>query len=514
MIGSLLLTGFLISQFIEQRTYDQIELRANNIADVVSLSELISRELATRNEDNKIQAYAEVIRKETGVDFVVVLDMDRLRQSHPNPSLVGETFQGNDEEAVLQGENYVSIGEGSLGFSLRSFSPIFYDETQVGAVAVGILLDEVEREVRIGHIIIITGLLIGLLAGIIGAYILGRKIKRIMFGLEPDEIAKILGERNSLIQSVKEGIIAINKDGTVSLVNSEAYTLLKKTGFKDNPVGEDIEKVLPRSRLKTVLHSGKRELDEEFSFPEVSILVNRVPIMVKGEIIGAVATFRDKTEVQRLAEELTGVKTYAEALRAKSHEFKNKLQVIMAMLHLESYDELKHYMKKEITDHDQELEFIKKKIYDPVIAAVLTGKLSYARENGVKMILSDETYVPESKTPEIAHKLVSIIGNLVDNAIEANSDEIYVELVYEHFEMEIVVSDNGTGIPDEIHNRVLERGITTKGEHRGFGLPIVNSNIQSMDGTISIRSSEEGTSFYVKIPYVVKEDQHDSYTNR
>lgn len=275
-----------------------------------------------------------------------------------------------------------------------------------------------------------------------------------------------------------------------------------------------IHEYLPSTRLDQVLEKGKPELDEEQMINGVSILVNRVPLIVNGEVVGAISTFRDKTEVNQLAEQLTGVKTYAEALRAQSHEFMNRLHVILGMVQMKCHDELSDYIRALVGHHNQELGNIAQHIKDPVLAGFLMGKISYAREEQVEFNIDVHTVIPEPENPKITHELITILGNLLDNAIEAMADSIEktldVTLHYSEKLLTLEVLDSGPGIPDEIQRNVLEKGYSTKGENRGFGLYLVTKSIENLDGEMTIDSkSLLGTEIHITIPYEVKGGNHD-----
>ena len=177
-------------------------------------------------------------------------------------------------------------------------------------------------------------------SSIVGAILLSRYIKKILHGLEPSGIAQLLGERNTMLQSVHEGIVAVNRDGRINLVNKSAQDIFNKAGLPSDPIGMPITDYMDSTQLPTVLETGKPEHDEEQNINGLKILVNRVPLYVNNEIVGAISTFRDKTEMDQLSQQLVGVQTYAETLRAQSHEFRNRLHVIQGMLQMENYDDL------------------------------------------------------------------------------------------------------------------------------------------------------------------------------
>ncbi|MDG2794278.1 Spo0B domain-containing protein, partial [Vibrio parahaemolyticus] len=270
-------------------------------------------------------------------------------------------------------------------------------------VAVGISADNVKERVKESRHIIYIGVGVGVLVGMIGAILLARHIKKSLFGLEPHRIAKILEERNTMLQSVKEGIIAVDKEANVTLINNEAKRLFKKSGLEEDFIGKDVELYMPNSRIKEVLQTGEVQLNEEQNIYGITIVTNRVPLYVKGEIVGAIATFRDKTEIRKLAEELTGIRLYAEALRAQSHEFMNKMHVVLGLTHMKQYEELQKYISGMVSEHQYEIGGVMKRIKSPVFAGFLLGKLSYAREKNIKLIISEDSYMPEIDDESITH---------------------------------------------------------------------------------------------------------------
>jgi CitB family two-component system sensor histidine kinase MalK len=426
---------------------------------------------------------------------------------------VGKPFVGGDEGPVLQGQEHISTAKGTLGMSLRAFTPVFNSEgKQVGAVAVGILMNTVQETVATSRSRTYLGIGFGLLVGIIGAVFLAKKIKKIMFGLEPAEIAKLLQERNAMLESTREGILAVDSKGTVTLANTEALRLFNQVGIPDI-TGMNIEDHIPQA-MKDVLKTGQPELDFEYSLRGVTLFMNTVPIKVNDKILGAISTFRDKTEIKLLAEELSGVKVYAEALRALTHEFKNKIQVILGMIHMRDYDQLILYVSQISNQYQTEVGLASKNIKDPVLAGFILGKLSYARELGCELVLAEECFLPPAANSEIVHDLVTVIGNLVDNALEAVIDyehkQVVLTLLYEEGELLIEVADHGPGISEKIRKQIFDKGYSTKASNRGFGLFLVKRLLEQRGGQLEIYTKEgQGTVFSVYLPYQALEDTHD-----
>ena len=505
VIVSLLVTDVLISHNVEQATEDNQTEKAKTIARIVANDSIVIDGLTGKVDPSLIQVYTNKLLKNTDVQFIVVMDMNGIRKSHPDPQKIGHHFLGGDEGPVLKGKEHVSLAKGTLGISMRVFVPIFADTgEQLGAVAVGISADNIKERVKESRHIIYIGVGVGILVGIIGAILLARHIKKSLFGLEPHRIAKILEERNTMLQSVKEGIIAVDKEAKVTLINNEAKRILKKDGITEDFIGKDIELYTQNSRMKEVLQTGEVQLNEELNFYGVTIVTNRVPLYVKGEIVGVIATFRDKTEIRKLAEELTGIRLYAEALRAQSHEFMNKMHVVLGLTHMKQYEELQKYVSIMVSEHQYEIGGIMKKIQSPVFAGFLLGKLSYAREKNIKLIIKEDSYLPDIYDERIIHELITIVGNLINNALDAvvDCEKKKVEIGIQYGDtLNITVQDTGKGIQENEIDTLFIKGYSTKGDNRGYGLHLVKESIQRINGDIHVHSLlGTGTTITIEIP--------------
>lgn len=515
VVMALLITNVLISRSIEVEIKDGIGRQAASVAHLMARSSIVIDGLTKEQSTAAMQVYASESANAANVEYIVILNMQGVRKAHPDPTKLGERFVGGDEADALAGREYISVARGTLGDALRAFVPVVTPNgQQVGVVVVGVLMDDIQVLVREVVKVLLIATFIGIVIGIIGAFILSENIKKTLFGLEPEAIAKRLEERNAMLQSVHEGIIAVDKQGIITLVNDEALRMLKLAGLYDNPIHKPVQAYVPNTRLMEVIESGKVELNQEQDFHGVSVLTNRLPMMIDGKIVGAISTFRDKTEVKVLAEQLTGVRDYVDALRAQAHEFMNQLHVILGLVKLGSYNQLATYINRIVSEHEAELSFVAKRIREPVIAGFILSKLSLAREKNIIMHLAEESYVPQPKQEQIVHEMVTIIGNLVENAFDAvkNSDhkEVELHMYCDEETLYIHVSDTGEGILPELSDHLFEKGISSKGNHRGFGLHLVQRSLEELQGEIEFETRPgEGTVFTVRIPYEVKEDQDD-----
>ncbi|MED1739554.1 malate sensor histidine kinase MalK [Bacillus swezeyi] len=512
---SLLITFFMMGAETARDIREQEQTIALQTAEMVAEAPITAQSLES-GEYKELQHYTGRVQKVTKTEFVVVMDMNSIRKTHPDPDKIGKKFAGGDEKEVLKGHQHISTAKGTLGESLRAFVPVYNEKgTQVGAVAVGITLHEIEQIIEQNLRPLYTVIVLSICAGVIGAVIVARKVKTIMFGMEPYEIATLLNERSAMLESTKEGILAVDRTGRIKLANAEAKRLFKKMGIDENPINRDVGELLPNSRLKQVIETQNPVNDRDVRINGLELVFNEVPIhLKKGNIVGAIATFRDKTEVKHLAEQLSGVKMYANALRAQSHEFMNKLHVILGLVQLKNYDELGNYIKDIAIDQQAETSEIINHIKNSVLAGFLLGKQSYIREQGAVLEVHCSTRIPNTANQAVIHDLITVIGNLLNNALDAvsSSDKKNISISFRSHDgqLDIEVTDTGIGISTEDQQKMFDQGFSTKGSNRGFGLYFVEQSLENLNGHIVVTSEKnEGTTFSLRIPYEPKEDDYD-----
>ena len=509
LILVLLVVGFVVIEHVQEEMMEQLKKDAMNIAQTITMSPTIANNIGLEGGMNVIQPIANDIMENTKTDFVVVMGMDGIGYSHPLRERLGMHFVGGDELKVLkEGKSYVSQATGSMGPSIRAFAPIYRNARQVGAVAVGILLEDVNKKINSIINYIYLTFFIGAIIGIIGSVLLANNVKKSIFGLEPEEIAKLLQEKSVIINSIKEGIIAIDAEHKITLINKEAKNILN---YKKDIIDKKIEEIVPTTQLPRLLKTGKPEYNKEQIINDTNILTNRVPIKINDNVVGVVASFNKKTDVQKLAEELTGVRKFANALRSQNHEFMNKLHTISGLIQLKEYDDAINIISH-ITHQKQELtSFLIKKIHSNEIAGLLLGKFDEANELNINLKIDPKTSLSNLASTDFKERLVTIIGNLIDNAIESHDKykrksekkEIYLNIFEDEYLLKIIVRDNGTGIPESIQTRIFNRGFTTKkNKAHGIGLDIVKNNVDLLGGDIEFESIPgKGTEFIITIPY-------------
>ncbi|MFX4314398.1 two-component system sensor histidine kinase DcuS, partial [Enterobacter sp. 63] len=346
IIGSVLLVVFaLYSVQITRATRDDVKDTALGIARTLADSPEVKRGLMQPPQADIIQPIAQSVTQRNDLLFTVVTDMRGIRYSHPNEALLGLHFIGDDLTPALEGKENVSVNRGVLAEALRVFTPIYdAQHEQIGVVVVGISLNKVEEQITRGRQNALWTILFSILMSSIGIWGLVRVLKRILFGLEPYEISALFEQRQAMLQSLREGVVAVDIHGRVTMINHAArQILLLPSGQATDNTGEPPHSPL-LANLREVSKTGLARQDQEISCNGRLLLCNMVPVKSQNQVIGAISTFRDKTEISQLMQRIDGMVNYVDALRSHTHEFMNKLHVILGLLHMKRYDKLEEYI--------------------------------------------------------------------------------------------------------------------------------------------------------------------------
>jgi two-component system CitB family sensor kinase len=502
--------GFFFQHMLATTLKEHIGTRALKLAQTVASIPEIKEAFYEPEPWITIQPMVEKIRVKTDAEFIVIGNKDGIRYSHPVPERIGKNMVGGDNGPVLEGKSIISEAVGTLGLSLRGKTPILDDQDRViGIVSVGFLIEDInEAAIIYRNKIILLGTIV-LIIGMIGAILIAHGVKRAILGLEPEEIGALYQEKRAILESIREGIIAVNTEGLVTMANQTAAKLLDLPDGT-NITGRSIFDILPTSRLLEVIKSGQAEFDQEMLVKDNVVVVSRVPIFDhRHRVIGAVSSFRNKSELYRISEELSQVKRYAEFLRAQTHEYSNKLYMISGLIQLESYQEAIEVITHESDVHQNLIHFIMKEIPDPIIGGLLIGKFNRAKELKVQFEIDHDSSFHDIPETMDRNRLVTIIGNLIDNAMEAVLDsnahdkKVQVFLTDLGEDLIIEVEDTGIGIPEEFGNQIFEVGFSTKDQNnnRGFGLALVKQAADQLNGYITYNNNHfRGTHFTVAIP--------------
>lgn len=501
VIGMTVFLGLIMSN-----THDETGERTMLTAQLVAQMETVQRMGTEGHNDGELQQLTERIRATQGDDYIILLDMAGKRLTHPVPERIGTIFEGGDESASFHEHVYLSEAQADGGRTIRAFVPVMNTEQeQVGVVVVGNQLPE--WQTMLGDIVNPLLIFMGfaLTFGVWGSWQLAKHIKSQTFEMEPDELARTLKERTATFHAIHEGVIAIDQFERITIMNDAARSMLK---IQETAIGENIHTVIPDTRLPEVLRLKAPIMEREFYVQGRAIFSNRIPIKNDGETIGAVAIFQDKTEMTRLARQLTGVQNYVDALRVQNHEYSNKLHTIAGLIQLGKPDSALDYIFQVNEENARQFASLSKQVKNESIAGLLIGKVRRAKEMDIQLHLQEETGLDTFPEGIDEQDLGVMIGNLLTNSMEAFSSGS-IEDRHIHFGMYqtddtfiIEVSDNGAGIDEVSINQVFEKGFSTKeNDGRGLGLHLVRSISERVNGEISVYSEVGiGTEIAISIP--------------
>lgn len=502
----MVVVGFIsiVNRFQTEASLEtQMGHAASDMAAAIAHIPGIEQKLASGEEDGAIQATIELLRSETRYQYIIVMDMEGIQYSYPYTSGLYKPYKNGGETRVLtSGEAYISADTNQLISAIRSFHPITYEGAQVGAVLVGLLTDQIYEENEEYGRNMETALVLGVVIGVICAFYLARNIKKAIYGLEPKEIAILLSERELIFQSIERGIIAVDPMGEILLCNSQAKLLL---GIKPSDEHKSIS-LTSELMQKQVMAAMSCQCNSANS---TIVLENKVTVLMSlclmhdsnNQVLGAVISLEDLTQVRALAEEITDYRSLVDTLRAQNHEFMNKMQTISGLMQLESYEEAIDYIEL-LTKNNQKLHhLLTEAIRDNKIAGLLLTKYADYSEKKIDFTIASDsslTALPSSLSSDVA---CSIIGNLLENSVEAlatsNIKElsIYVEGDENHFNIEIHNSGPAITVDKET---LFKTGFSTKGDHRGYGLSLIEELVLNAGGTI-YWENDEGVKWYVSI---------------
>jgi two-component system CitB family sensor kinase len=487
------------------------QLRANyrdrmiGVAQSVSTNPAIVHAFGDADPSHTIQPITELISKSSGIAYAVVMNTDGIRYSHPDPSLIGKHVS-TDPSEVLSGDTYVGTQTGTLGQSWRVKVPIFNEaHAVIGAVSVGVLESDLRDEYLSNATWLFVTIGIAALFGVVGAAWVTGVIRKRIFGLEPEQIAGLLEEREAFLHGVREGVVAVDDHGRIALVNDAAMRLLALEGRPDL-VGTLARETLDGA-LADLLDDGGAEQSLVLSGERV-LLVRRDVAKIGGREIGSILILRDNTELHTLMRDLDGVQGLADGLRAQAHGFANKLHVISGLLELGRVEQAVSFISHERTGGALARVTGRSGIRELEVAALLLMKQARAEELGINITVEEDSALSVLASGASAETmradLLTIIGNLLDNAAEATGagGRISVAVTGRAGAGDVVVSvaDSGPGIAPTLRDRVFAAGYSSKAAlpgavstGRGIGLTLVKRIATRHGGTVRIGSGLPST---------------------
>lgn len=452
-----------------------------------------------------LQPYAQRVVADAGVDFVTIMAPDGIRWTHPDPQRIGEPFLGHTARA-LRGETFTETYTGTLGPSVRVVAPVRDGPggRVIALVSVGIKVDAISHEVRGQLTVLIAVAAAALAIGGLGTYLANAWLRRHTHGMAATELSRMYDYHQATLHAVREGLILLGADRRVLLCNDAARELLGLTG---EVVGGYVDGLGLPASLTGALLAAEPRVDEVHLTAERVVVVNTSPVL-GGERRGTVVTLRDHTDLQALTGELDSVRGFAEALRSQAHEASNRLHTVVSLIELGRADEAVDFATAELELAQALTDQVVGAVGEPVLAALLLGKAAEANERGVELTVTEDSRIDDGVLPDgfAARDLVTILGNLVDNALDAAVEgtgrpKVAVTARTEGNELLLKVTDTGRGVDPQVLREVFQRGWTTKSEGRGLGLALVEQAARRGGGTVELGQDDRGGAvFTVRMP--------------
>jgi len=500
--------GFaLLSVQLRNLEEQRFEERALNTARVVAAQPGLAAAVLAGNSP-EVQRLALAAQRAARALFVVVTDRRGIRLAHPNPAEIGQPVS-TSPEAALRGREVTNIERGTLGLSARGKVPLRDGGGRiVGEVSVGFDANEINSS---------AWRLLGVTAGFLGVALalglaatlwLTRIQKRRTFGLEPDDVAELVREREAVLFGVSDAVIAVDPDGIVTSANGEAERLLGMPV----PVGARLAELVIPEPVRRALDAapGQRAIG---AFGDRVLVASRRPVDHGGRPLGSVITVFDRTEIEQLTDELDAVRLMSEALRAQRHEFANRLHTVHGLLMTGEPAEAIEYVDALLDAPDVSIADDTGAIASSTIRAFLAGKTAEAAELGVRLAVSDTSWVPQKLLAPV--EVITVLGNLVNNAVEAahgsvvRPAEVVIDLLCDGDDLVVSVANTGAGIATDELATVFAAGVSKYGPDRGLGLAIVRSVTDSLGGSVEVTNpGGDGrmTVFVARLPHTLRSE--------
>ncbi|MGW1163651.1 sensor histidine kinase [Streptomyces sp. NPDC002513] len=505
---AVLVAGYALFSYVSDRGQAQAAAGRQAMAVARSVADAPSVRTAIRTPDptRTLQPYASQVQRHTGVDFVTIMNPEGIRWTHPNPALIGERFLGHTARA-LKGESFTETYTGTLGPSVRAVTPIHDGGRIVGLVSAGITVETVTARLR-EQVTTLLGVAGGALAlGAVGTYVINARLRRSTHGMNATELSHMHDYHQAALHAVREGLLMLDGRFRVALINDGGRELL---GVSGEVVGRSVADLGLPAPLTGALLSCEPRVDEVHLTATRVLVVNTSPVS-GGERRGTVVTLRDVTELQSLTGELDSERGFTQALRSQAHEAANRLHTVVSLIELGRAEEAVDFATAELELAQALTDQVVAAVNEPVLAALLLGKAAQANERGVELVVSEASRIDDGLLPPSlpARDLVTILGNLIDNAVDAaqgsGGARVTVTACAEEAELVLRVSDTGAGVDPAHAEAVFRRGWSTKpaaaSGGRGLGLALVRQTVRRHEGTLTVsEAAGGGAEFEARIP--------------
>ncbi|GAB2726814.1 ATP-binding protein [Streptomyces bullii] len=505
---AVVVAGYALFTYLSDRgqAEDAAGRQATAVARSVADSPSVVEAIRTPDPTAELQPYALRVMRDTDVDFVTIMNPRGIRWTHPDAKEIGQRFRGHTDRA-LRGQTFTETYTGTLGPSVRAVTPIRDGERIVGLVSAGIRVEEISQRVQ-SQLTALIGVAAGALAlGAVGTYVINARLRRHTHGMNAEELSRMHDYHQAALHAVREGLLMLDGQYRVALINDGGRELL---GVSGEVVGRSVAELgLPPSLTGALLASEPR-VDEVHLTADRVLVVNTSPVS-GGERRGTVVTLRDVTELQALMGELDSERGFTQALRSQAHEAANRLHTVVSLIELGRAEEAVDFATAELELAQALTDQVVAAVSEPVLAALLLGKTAQANERGVELVVSEDSRLDDGLLPESlsARDLVTILGNLIDNAVDAAQGGVrprvtVTALTEDDKELVLRVSDTGPGVDPAHAEAVFQRGFSTKPSRpggRGLGLALVRQAATRHGGSLSVADADGGGArFEVRLP--------------
>ena len=502
-----LFLGFAGSFINVQFEIERRDQNLQNVAEAIAKSPLVvEAEYSNMDSYPLLKEYLDSLCDTLkDIDVISVVTKESTRLYHSNEELIGTVYDGTIPDFKEKSRDYYTTTDnGPSGTQRRAYAAIYDEEGNYAGFVIAIMLMKNIKNETIQ--IILTFILITIIAILIELFIsaeLSDKIKKSLLGYEPDVFTSMFRMRDNILESLDEGIVAVDKVGKVQFINKSAVEMLTTDGKEDSFIGKYVSNL--SNTIPALNPLCASETSRSVSSAYDNILIDTIPIKENDSVTGTVGILHDRKEYTKLMEDLTGTRYLVDSMRANNHDFTNKLHVILGLIQMEMYDEATSYIQNITMVQRETISKVMNCINEPAIAALLIGKIARASELNVKFVLREGCYYSSADISLPSEVLVTVIGNLIENAFESMNDMNYdgqKELLFGMYSkpgaLLITADDTGSGISDSNIGRIFENGFSTKGSGRGTGLYQVKNLIEAAGGKINVESQEGiGTSFTV-----------------
>lgn len=542
-----LVTVALVSLAQSESTFTRTEgRRIAAIAEQVASTPIVRAEMSPGGVVNVLPTITQSVVTQYDVTSVTLADADEVARVSSDPT-IDKTRIPLGAPAVGEGASWTGVMDVQGERMLVAQSPLLYDPpatgpavlpvgAQLGTVMVAVRMPSALDRLQGASSYLPTYLGIALVLGGVGSWLLARRIKRQTLGLEPAEITGLAESREAMLFGLAEGVVALDTNERITLVNNVAQRLLD---LPEHAVGMRLDDLPIGPRLRDVLRgvtdesessdavvgaddggeaddaTGDGAGDRARTRPRDQVVLrrgrvlvmNRMEVSKDGRPLGSVTTLRDRTELADLEREIGSFRSTTELLRAQAHEFANQLHTISGLIQLGEYDEVVGYVDA-VSEHRAQLDLtVSRRIRDTAVTALVMAKAAQATERRVELRVSDDTSLGRVG-PRDSADVAAVVGNLVDNAIDAaaSSDgpDKWVELTIRQdaSSLEVSVVDSGPGIAPEVVTEVFTHGYTTKAARageRGIGLALTRLICQRRGGEVEVENTPTGAKFVARL---------------